>query len=120
MESPQALGFVEQSERLFGNSHAIAGLSECKQLRRSPGRHSDAAVARRVIRDDALVHSEIATTQPLEIRHAGVIQRGRPIPVFVGDGILARRCRKPPFARRGPGFHELFTLGVINYDLLLR
>ncbi|PYI79330.1 MAG: hypothetical protein DMF05_10215 [Verrucomicrobia bacterium] len=56
-----------------------------EEFARSIFRQPNAAVRCRMVRHITSMHSKIETTQPHEIRHLDVVNRGTMLPFLVGD-----------------------------------
>lgn len=66
----------------------------------------------RMARNVALMKPEVSAAQALEIRHARVIESGGPIPIFVGNHILAGGSVVPLLSSRDLGAQKLQTPGI--------
>jgi hypothetical protein len=100
------------------DADAVAGFGHGEQFGGVSGGDADAAVGGGVSGDDALVQPEVATAEALEIGHAGVLEGGGPIAVFVGHHVAAPAGGD--FG--GEGFasfrfrHAGFLLGEAHFD----
>ena len=73
-----------------------------------------------VVRDIALMETEVAAAQALEIRHARVIECGIPIAVFVRDDVFAGRGVVALFTGGNLGVENFVAGGVVNSRALFR